>query len=171
MHPSSAHTTRPYELQVTSPAFRHGSTIPIEHTGDGADIAPDLQWSTPPPGTQSFAVLVEDPDAPDPDRPQRVWTHWIVTAIGPHVRALHAGRLPAGATQGANDWGKRAWGGPKPPIGRHRYFFRVYALDIALDAPGITRMELLAAMKGHILAQGELVGTYGALKEQRHHRH
>jgi Raf kinase inhibitor-like YbhB/YbcL family protein len=162
---------QPRELHVTSPAFRHGSTIPIEHTGDGADTPPDLAWSEAPPGAQSFALLVDDPDAPDPDRPQRVWTHWIITAIPPHVTSLRGGRLPPGAVQGTNDFGKRAWGGPKPPIGRHRYFFKVFALDIPLDTPGITRIELLAAMKGHVLAQGELVGTYGKMKEHRHHHH
>lgn len=168
MQPHSETHKLPHELHVSSPSFRHGSAIPIEHTADGADVPPDLAWSAPPPGTQSFALVVEDPDAPDPDRPQRVWTHWIVTAIPPNVTSIRGGRLPPGAVQGSNDWGQRAWGGPKPPVGRHRYFFKVYALDIPLDAPGITRLELLAALKGHIVAQGELVGTYGKLKHRAH---
>lgn len=168
MQPHTETNRQPFELRVSSPSFRHGGTIPIEHTADGADIAPDLAWSMPPPGTQSIAVIVEDPDAPDPDKPERVWTHWIITAIPPNVTTLHGGRLPAGAALGTNDFGKRAWGGPNPPIGRHRYFFRIYALDIRLDAPGITRLELMAAIKGHVLAQGELVGTYGALKHRHH---
>ncbi|HTR55803.1 MAG TPA: YbhB/YbcL family Raf kinase inhibitor-like protein [Kofleriaceae bacterium] len=155
---------QPHELHVTSPSFRHGSAIPAEHTADGADLAPDLAWSKPPPGTQSFALLVDDPDAPDPAAPKRVFTHWIVTGIPAHVTALHGGRLPPGASYGTNDYGRRAWAGPNPPIGRHRYFFRVWALDIPLHAPGITRLELYAAIKGHVLAHGELVGTYGAMR-------
>ena len=164
MLPHTEENKLPHELRVSSPSFRHGASIPVQHTGDGADLAPDLSWSQPPPGTQSIAVLVDDPDAPDPDHPTRVWTHWIITGVPPTVTALHGGRLPAGAVLGTNDFGKRTWGGPQPPVGRHRYFFRIYALDIRLDAPGITRLELLAAMKGHILAQGQLVGTYGAMK-------
>ena len=147
-------------MQISSSAFGNGSAIPIEHTGEGHDVAPDLAWTPPPAGTQSVVVLVEDPDAPDPERPTTVFTHWIVTGIPPTVTQLRGGRLPAGAVQGRNDFGKRSWGGPLPPVGRHRYFFKVYALDIPLEAPGITRFELLAAMKGHIIAQCELVGTY-----------
>ncbi|HEY1558759.1 MAG TPA: YbhB/YbcL family Raf kinase inhibitor-like protein [Kofleriaceae bacterium] len=152
---------QPRELHVSSPSFRHGSTIPVEHTADGVDQPMDLAWSKAPPGTQSFAILVEDPDAPDPASPRGIFTHWIVIGIPPHVTALNGGRLPLGASCGTNDLGQRGWTGPNPPVGRHRYFFRVYALDIALHTPGITRMELLAAIKGHVLAQGELVGTYG----------
>ncbi len=150
----------PQTLQVTSRAFGNGGSIPSEHTCEGADVAPDLQWSQPPPSAKSIALLVEDPDAPDPAAPTRTWVHWIVTGIAPTITQLQGGRLPLGAVQGTNDWGRRTWGGPCPPIGRHRYFFKVFALDIALDAPGITKLELLAAMKGHVVAQGELVGTY-----------
>lgn len=160
MQPQTETTRQRYELRVSSPAFGQGSAIPSEHTCEGHDVAPDLAWTPPPPGTQSVALLVEDPDAPDPARPTTVFTHWIVTGITPTVTQLRGGRLPGGAVQGTNDFGTRTWGGPCPPIGRHRYFFKIFALDIALDAPGITRFELLAAMKGHILAQGELVGTY-----------
>jgi Raf kinase inhibitor-like YbhB/YbcL family protein len=147
-------------MQVSSSSFGNGSAIPIEHTGEGHDVPPDLAWTPPPAGTQSVVLLVEDPDAPDPDCPTTVFTHWIVTGIAPTVTQLRGGRLPGGAVQGTNDFGKRSWGGPLPPVGRHRYFFKVYALDIALEAPGITRLELLAAMKGHVIAQCELVGTY-----------
>jgi Raf kinase inhibitor-like YbhB/YbcL family protein len=152
------------ELHVSCPAFRHGSVMPIEHTGDGADIAPDLAWSPAPPGARGFSLLVEDPDAPDPDRPLHVRTHWIVTGIAPHVTALQGGVLPAGASAGTNDWGQRGWNGPECPIGRHRYVFHIYALDIALHAPGIDRVRLLGAIDTHVLAHGKLVGTYGRLK-------
>jgi Raf kinase inhibitor-like YbhB/YbcL family protein len=152
------------ELHLSSPAFRHGSVIPVEHTGDGADVAPDLAWSPAPPGTGGFSLLVEDPDAPDPDRPLRIWAHWIVTGLQPHVTALNGGMLPTGAVAGMNDWGVHRWSGPQPPIGRHRYVFHVWALDIALRAPGITRSALLGAIEGHVLAHGKLVGTYGKLK-------
>jgi Raf kinase inhibitor-like YbhB/YbcL family protein len=158
------------ELHVSSPAFRHGSVIPIEHTGDGVDVAPDLSWSHAPPGARGFALLVEDRDAPDPDRPLRIWTHWIVTGIAPHVTALAGGILPAGAVAGTNDWGQPRWSGPQPPVGRHRYFFHVYALDVALCAPGISRDKLLDAIEGRVLAQGTLVGTYGKLKLARRPR-
>jgi Raf kinase inhibitor-like YbhB/YbcL family protein len=152
------------ELRLSSSAFRHGSVMPDAHTGEGDDVAPDLAWSHAPPGARSFALLVEDPDAPDPDRPQRVWAHWIVTGIPPHVTALHGGRLMTGAVAGTNDWGLRRWSGPQPRVGRHRYVFHLWALDIALRAEGITRARLLGAIDGHALAHGRLVGTYGELK-------
>lgn len=138
--------------------------IPRAYTCEGEDISPPLEWSDVPPGTQSFALLVQDPDAPDPAAPRRIWVHWIVVDLPPDLRSLPAGaadHLPAGARHGKNDWGKTAWGGPCPPIGRHRYFFALYALDTRLSglrAP--TRAELEAAVAGHILARAELVGTY-----------
>jgi Raf kinase inhibitor-like YbhB/YbcL family protein len=148
-------------LQVSSSAFSANGSIPIEHTGDGQDVAPPLAWSAAPQGTKSIAILVEDPDAPNPAAPQRTWVHWIVTGLPASVTSLPGGdRLPADAAVGTNDWGERVWMGPMPPVGRHRYFFKIFALDIALAAPGITKLELLSAMKGHIIAQGELVGTY-----------
>ncbi len=168
MQVQSETSTLKMTLQVTSSAFGANGTIPIEHTGDGQDLAPPLAWTAPPPGTKSIAILVEDPDAPNPAAPQRTWAHWIVTGIPPTTTMLPGGdRLPAGAVAGTNDWGERKWMGPMPPVGRHRYFFKVYALDIALDAPGITRLELLAAMKGHILAEGEVIGTYEKPHEKR----
>ena len=147
-------------LTVTSPAFRHGATIPVQFTAEGDDIPPPLAWSPPPPGTRSVAILVEDPDAPNPDAPQRTFVHWIVTSIPAVVTSLTGGGLPTGAVAGTNDLGERAWAGPNPPIGRHRYFFRVFALDVELDGQGMTKPELLAAIEGHVLAQGELIGTY-----------
>lgn len=146
-------------LQVMSSAFGHGSWIPVQFTAEGSDVAPPLAWSPPPPGTKSIALLVEDPDAPNPDAPERTFVHWIVTGIPAVVTSLD-GELPEGAVAGTNDAGERAYMGPNPPIGRHRYFFRVFALDIELREPGMTKQDLLAAIKGHVLAHGELIGTY-----------
>jgi Raf kinase inhibitor-like YbhB/YbcL family protein len=161
MQPETETHKMPLTLRVESSAFGMNGSIPVQFTSDGDDIAPPLSWGTPPPHTKSIAVLVEDPDAPNPAAPERTWVHWIVTGIPATTTALRGGNsLPEGATMGTNDWGRRAWMGPKPPIGRHRYFFKVYALDIALDAPGISKLELIAAIKGHIVAQGELIGTY-----------
>jgi Raf kinase inhibitor-like YbhB/YbcL family protein len=168
MQPETETQDAPMMLDVQSSAFGMNGSIPPQFTADGDDIAPPLAWSAPPPGTKSIALLVDDPDAPDPAAPQRTWVHWIVTGIPPQTRELRGGNsLPDGAVMGTNDWGKRAWGGPNPPIGRHRYFFKVYALDIALASPGITKLELLAAIKRHILAQGELIGTYEKMPERR----
>jgi hypothetical protein len=157
-------------LQVSSSAFGHGSSIPVQFTAEGDDIAPPLTWSPPPPGTKSVAILVEDPDAPNPDAPTRTFVHWIVTGIPAVVTTLDGG-LPDGASVGTNDAGERGWTGPNPPIGRHRYFFRVFALDIDLDSPGMTKPELLSAIKGHVLAQGELIGTYERAPDFRSEMH
>lgn len=143
-------------LQVSSPAFGGGGSIPIEHTADGADVAPPLRWSRVPPGTKSIAVLVEDPDSP-----AKIWVHWIVVGIPPDVTELPGGdELPEGAVVGTNDYNEQRWRGPDPPSGRHRYFFRVFALDNHPNKPGMTKPELMSAIKGHILAEGELIGTY-----------
>jgi len=150
-------------LAVTSPAFADGAEIPQDHTCEGADIAPPLARSGAPAATKAFALIVDDPDAPDPDAPKRTWVHWVLVGIPPTTTSLSAGaglHPPDGAADGKNDWGNAAWGGPCPPIGRHRYFFKIYALDAALGQPGMTKPELLAAIEGHILAEGELVGTY-----------
>ncbi|MDB4955407.1 MAG: hypothetical protein JWO36_2976 [Myxococcales bacterium] len=168
MDPRAEQSPEVMTLRVVSPAFGFGGTIPIEYTCEGADIPPPLSWTSPPPGTKSIAVIVEDPDAPNPKAPERTWTHWIVTGVPADVTTLDAGGfVPEGTTFGTNDYGQRSWNGPCPPIGRHRYFFKVYALDIELRSPGITRLELLAAMKGHILARGELIGTYEKKKPPR----
>lgn len=161
MQPHTEAGQKPEMLHVQSSAFGMNGSIPAKYTADGEDIAPPLTWSTPPPTAKSIAIIVDDPDAPDPAAPQRTWVHWVVTGIPATTTSLPGGSaLPHGAVMGTNDSRQRAWGGPSPPIGRHRYFFKVYALDIQLAAPGITKLELLAAMKGHIVAQGELVGTY-----------
>lgn len=159
-------------LMLTSPAFIHGHEIPVQYTGDGNDISPPLEWTGVTKDVKSLVLIVEDPDAPDPARPQRTWVHWVLYDIPPSARSLKEGAreadLPEGTRVGRNDWGKRAWGGPAPPIGRHRYFFRLYALDTELRSlpPGATKAEVLRAMDGHVLAEAELMGTY----ERRRHR-
>jgi hypothetical protein len=149
-------------MKIESEAFSHQAEIPKKHTCEGQDVSPPLSWSGVPTGAKSLALVVDDPDAPDPAAPKRVWVHWVLFDIPPPTSSLPeaAGAQPGGAKDGKNDWGKTGWGGPCPPIGRHRYFFKLYALDalLALDAP--TKAELEKAMAGHILAQSELVGTY-----------
>ena len=153
-------------MKLSSTAFAAGQAIPARHTCDGADVSPPLAWSDPPPGAKSFALVVDDPDAPDPKAPRMRWVHWVVYDLPASVRALgegvaRAADLPAGAHVGRNDWKKAAWGGPCPPVGRHRYVFTLYALDATLGDRGpLTRGDLEAAAKGHVLAKAELVGTY-----------
>jgi Raf kinase inhibitor-like YbhB/YbcL family protein len=150
---------------LTSSAFAEQGAIPERFTCDGADISPPLHWSGAPQSTQSFALIVEDPDAPDPDGPQRIWVHWVVYNIPAQASGLAenvaAQGLPDGSKQGINDWKRAAYGGPCPPVGRHRYFHRLYALDSVLPKLAHpTKTALLAAMKDHVLAEAQLVGTY-----------
>jgi hypothetical protein len=151
---------------LSSSAFAAGAPIPARHTCDGEDVSPPLAWGEPPAGTKSFALVADDPDAPDPKAPRVRWVHWVVYDLPADSRALAAAvqastELPAGARLGENDWGKAAWGGPCPPIGRHRYVFTLYALDVVLgDRGALTRSALGAAIAGHVLAEAELVGTY-----------
>ncbi len=152
-------------MNLSSPSFRHGDWIPKNHTADGADLSPPLAWDGVPPHAKSLVLLVEDPDAPDPASPQRIFVHWVVYNLDPSTKGLAMGAdrdgLPAGARQGVNDFGKRAYGGPKPPVGKHRYFFRLFALDTRLsDGDTMDRSALLAAIDGHIMAEAELMGTY-----------
>lgn len=148
-------------MRLTSPSFAPDGEIPRVHTCQGDDVSPPLLIEDVPPGTASLALIVDDPDAPDPAAPKRVWVHWVVYGIPPDTARIEQGTPPAGARIGKNDWGKNAWGGPCPPIGRHRYFFELYALDVALtDLPDADKKRLLAAMEGHVLGQAELVGTY-----------
>src|SRR5512138_1264956 len=131
-------------LAIQSTVFAANQPIPAVYTCEGKDLSPPLAWVGTPAGTKSLALIVDDPDAPNPAAPQRTWVHWVVTGIPATTSALESDTsLPAGAAAGTNDWGKRAWGGPNPPIGRHRYFFKLYALDIELATPGITKLELL----------------------------
>ena len=152
-------------VHITSTAFADQSPIPALYTCEGRDISPPLQWSGLPEGTRSLALIVDDPDAPDPAAPRVTWVHWVVYNLPPTVAGLPeqtaAGRLPQGAREGLNDWKRTGYGGPCPPIGRHRYFHRLYALDIVLpDLGAATRNDLDRAMRGHILAEAVLMGTY-----------
>jgi Raf kinase inhibitor-like YbhB/YbcL family protein len=150
-------------LTLASSAFVPGGAIPTKHTCDGADISPPLSWSGVPPNTKSLALVVDDPDAPDPKAPRMTWVHWILYNLPPDTVTLPEGisRLPGGTLEGVNDWKRTGYGGPCPPVGRHRYFHRLFALDAMLpDLRRPTKRGLEAAMKGHVLAQAELVGTY-----------
>ncbi|HPB73770.1 MAG TPA: YbhB/YbcL family Raf kinase inhibitor-like protein [Chromatiaceae bacterium] len=152
-------------LILTSTAFTHGGIIPRRHTCAGEDISPDLAWSGVPADTQSLVLLIDDPDAPDPQAPRTVWDHWVLYNLPPDAVGLPAGiqpaDLPPGTRQGLNSWGRTGYGGPCPPIGRHRYFHLLYALDCQLPDLGEPhKNRLLAAMDEHILARAELVGTY-----------
>lgn len=154
-------------LTLRSDAFEPGAEIPVRHTCEGDDLSPPLTWSDAPPGTESFALVVDDPDAPDPENPRTTWVHWVVYNLPPAVEGLVEGAgndaddLPGGTLQGRNDWQRTGWGGPCPPIGCHRYFFKLYALDARLDDLGEpTKGELEAAMAGHVVGRVELVGTY-----------
>jgi Raf kinase inhibitor-like YbhB/YbcL family protein len=149
-------------LHVTSTAFRDGETIPTQYTGDGKDESPPLQWPDPPKGTVSFALIADDPDAP-----RGTWVHWVLFNLPPELRALppsvpKTATLENGAKQGKTDFGTVGYGGPAPPPGKpHRYFFKLYALDVVLGlAAGATKAQVEAAMKGHILAEGQCLGIY-----------
>ena len=157
-------------LKITSSAFQQGGSIPAQYTCEGKDISPPLAWAGLPNNTKSIAMIVDDPDAPDPAKPQRVYVHWVVYNIPPQTSSLaeNASKsgVPAGAVQGKNDWGKPEYGGPCPPVGRHRYFFKVYALDTSLtELKNATKADLEKAMKGHIVDSGELMGTYQKAKK------
>ena len=151
-------------LTLTSSAFKPGDKIPSKYTCEGADVSPPLAFGGVPEGTKSLAFLIDDPDAPDPKAPKRVWAHWLVYNLPPDSQGLpeDASRtsLPKGAVTGLSDWKQASYHGPCPPIGRHRYFHKFYALDITLPPKALTKAELEAAMKGHILAQAELMATY-----------
>ncbi len=152
-------------LSIVSPAFAPNGEIPLKYTCEGEDVSPPLEWSGVPEGTKSLALIVDDPDAPDPKAPRMVWVHWVLYNIPASAsglpEAVPPGGLPAGTKQGLNDWKRTGYGGPCPPIGRHRYFHKLYALDAILPDLGTpTKKDLEKAMEGHVLAQAELVGTY-----------
>jgi len=152
-------------LSLSSTAFAAGQSIPKKYTCEGGDFSPPLAWTGLPANTRSLALIVDDPDAPDPKAPQRIWVHWVLYNIPPNVASLAeaaSGKdIPNGAAEGMNDWTRSGYSGPCPPIGRHRYFFKLYALDdvLRIDKPP-NKAALEAAMKGHVLAQAELIGTY-----------
>ena len=149
-------------LSLSSPAFPHRGEIPEAYTCDGANTHPPLAWSGVPAGTRSLVLIVDDPDAPDPKAPTHTHVHWVLFDIPPSVAGLPAGEgIPTAAREGLNSWKQRGYGGPCPPMGRHRYFFKLYALDSALgDLDTSTKDGVERAMRGHVLEQAELVGTY-----------
>lgn len=152
-------------LVITSTAFSPNGTIPKQYTCEGADISPPLSIAGLPAGTKSLVLIVDDPDAPDPKAPKLTWVHWLLYNIPANTTGLaedeKTSGVPRGALSGLNDWKRTGYGGPCPPIGRHRYFHKLYALDTMLpDLKQPTKTQLLAAMKGHVLAETQLIGTY-----------
>ncbi len=152
-------------MSLSSPAFAPGGEIPALFTCEGRDLSPALDWTGVPEAAQSLVLIVDDPDAPDPKAPRTTWVHWVLYNLPPPARGLQEGvaakALPAGTKQGTNDFRRTGYGGPCPPIGRHRYFHKLYALDTVLpDLGAATRAQVEAAMKGHVIAHAELVGTY-----------
>jgi Raf kinase inhibitor-like YbhB/YbcL family protein len=147
-------------MALSSPAFQQNSHIPSKYTCEGEDISPPLAWEGVPDGAKSLVVIIDDPDAPDPKAPKMGWVHWIVYNLPPDTKSLPEARLPQGTLLGLNDFKKNEYGGPCPPIGRHRYFHKLYALDITLALRGATKSQVERAMRGHVLANAELIGTY-----------
>ena len=156
-------------MTITSPVFRHESAIPARHTCEGDDVSPPLMLGGVPTAAKSLALIVDDPDAPDPAAPKRVWVHWVLYNLPPTTKELPEGvradALPAGTRVGKNDWGNAGYGGPCPPIGRHRYFHKLYALDMVLgDLNQPNKAALEKAMQGHIVGEATLMGTYQKAK-------
>jgi Raf kinase inhibitor-like YbhB/YbcL family protein len=152
-------------MQIVSSAFSEGQPIPRPYTCEGADTSPPLAFGAVPAGTKSLVLIVDDPDAPDPAAPRTTWVHWLLYNLPPTSTGLPEGvargGLPAGTLEGLNDWRRTGYGGPCPPIGRHRYFFKLYALDRVLpDLNRPTKPLLEKAIHGHVLAEAALVGTY-----------
>lgn len=144
------------DLKINSSAFSDGEFIPARYTADGLDVNPPLQISGVPEGAKSLVLIMDDPDAP-----VGVWDHWLVFNIPPSVTEISENSTPAGAVVGKNSWGRTNYGGPAPPSGVHRYFFKLYALDSMLPLPvGATKAQVESAMKGHILAEAQLMGKY-----------
>ena len=156
-------------MTITSPVFRHEGAIPARYTCEGDDVSPPLAVGGIPSAAKSLALIVDDPDAPDPAAPKRVWVHWVMYNLPPTTKELPEGvradALPAGTRVGKNDWGNAEYGGPCPPIGRHRYFHKLYALDTVLaelNQPNKAALE--KAMQGHVVAEATLLGTYQKTK-------
>ncbi|HZO18521.1 MAG TPA: YbhB/YbcL family Raf kinase inhibitor-like protein [Gemmatimonadaceae bacterium] len=150
---------------IESSAFKNQGTISREYTCDGEDVSPSIRWSGAPEKARSYALIVDDPDAPDPAAPKRVYVHWVLYDIPPSITKIDEDGedavVKAGARQGKNDWGRTGYGGPCPPIGRHRYFFKLYALDTTLGDLGTpTKRDVEKAMEGHVLASATIMGTY-----------
>ena len=152
-------------LMISSTAFAPNGPIPGKYTCEGSDISPPLAWSGVPANARSLALIVDDPDAPDPKAPKMTWVHWVLYNIPVSAQGLVEDEaksgVPEGSLPGVNDWKRTGYGGPCPPIGRHRYFHKLYALDTVLgDLKRPTKARLLAAMKGHVLAEAQVIGTY-----------
>ncbi len=152
-------------LSIKSSAFDNGAEIPARYTCKGEDVSPPLNWQGVPEAARSVVLIIDDPDAPDPAAPKMVWVHWVLYNIPADINSLAEHitftTLPSGAIEGINDWQRPGYGGPCPPIGRHRYFHKLYALDMVLEGlnkPSKANVE--AAMQGHIIAQAELIGTF-----------
>ena len=153
---------------LSSSAFTHNGAIAKRYICQGEDVSVPLAWSGAPAGTKSLVLIVDDPDAPDPKAPKLTWVHWVLYNIPPTAtgvkEAVKASELPKGTREGLNDWHRTGYGGPCPPVGRHRYFHKLYALDVELpDLGKATKGDLERAMKGHVLEKAELVGTYQKL--------
>ena len=152
-------------FKIESEAFKDGAAIPKQFTCEGQDISPPLEWSGVPADARSLVLIVDDPDAPDPKAPKMTWVHWVLYNLPAETTGLTQGvaaqDLPAGTGEGLNDWKRTGYGGPCPPVGRHRYFHKLYALDTRLEGlANPTKAQVEAAMQGHVIAQAELVGTY-----------
>ena len=152
-------------MKLTSTAFTAGSPMPAKLTCEGQDISPALAWQNVPSAARSLALIMDDPDAPDPAAPKRIWVHWLLYNLPPATsglpEALSGDNLPPGTREGLNDWRRTGYGGPCPPIGRHRYYFKLYALNVVLpDLGKPSKAELEAAMHGHVLDEAQLMGTY-----------
>ena len=151
------------DMTLASAAFSHSDSIPKLYTCEGSDISPPLAWRGVPPGARSLVLIVDDPDAPDPAAPRTIWVHWLLYNLPADCTGLPEAvqSLPQGCLEGLNDWKRPGYGGPCPPIGRHRYFHKLYALDTVLpdlNLPDKQRLE--QAMQGHVLAEAQLIGTY-----------
>jgi Raf kinase inhibitor-like YbhB/YbcL family protein len=153
-------------FKLRSKAFSDSQSIPTRHALHDWNASPPLEWEGAPAGTKSFALIVDDPDAPDPRAPQRTWVHWVAYDIPAAAHALRENGsqegMPAGARQGRNDWNHARYDGPAPPTGKHRYFHKLYALDTTLRIDRADKAQLLAAMQGHVLAEAQLIGTFEA---------
>jgi Raf kinase inhibitor-like YbhB/YbcL family protein len=150
-------------FKLTSSAFANGGEIPTKYTCDGQDVSPPLAWSGIPANAKSLVLIVDDPDAPDPAAPKTTWVHWVLYNIPPSASALAegAGQLPAGTLHGVNDWQRAGYGGPCPPVGRHRYFHKLYALDMVMpDLGRPSKAQLEAQIERHVIGRAELVGVY-----------
>jgi Raf kinase inhibitor-like YbhB/YbcL family protein len=159
------HAEENMTLTLKSSAFDNGGEIPSKYTCEGEDVSPPLVWTGVPETARSLVLIIDDPDAPDPKAPKMIWVHWVLYNIPPDVSGLPEGIVPAklqpGMVEGLNDWKRIGYGGPCPPIGRHRYFHKLYALDTVLEGMNTpTKTKVEAAMKGHVIAQTELMGTY-----------